>query len=682
MASKEVENRIKKLREEIRKHRYNYHVLDKESISPEALDSLKKELFDLEHKYPELVTPDSPTQRVGGKPLKEFKGVKHEAPMLSFNDSFSQADMKAWFKRLNDYLGYETERSDDWAGFYCELKIDGLAAELVYNKGIFVQGSTRGDGKIGEDVTQNLRTIEAIPLKLKETEGDIEIPDHLVVRGEVFLNKSEFKRINKERSIKGVELYANPRNVAAGSLRQLDPKITLARNLDFFAYDIAVGSGISIHEKEHELMKDLGFRICFHNKRKNNLKEVFEFRNYWKKHRNSLNYEIDGVVVITNNNFMFEEAGVVGKAPRGAIAYKFPPKEATTKIKEIKVQVGRTGALTPIAVLKPVSVGGVMVAHATLHNFDQIRRLDVRVGDTVIVSRAGDVIPQITKVLKNLRAGSEKKFEIPKKCPVCGLPVEKNGVIYHCSNPQCGARHREQLRHFVSRNAFDIDGVGPRIIDIFLDEELISDAADFFELQEGDIEVLEGFGRKSAENIVQEIKESREITLTRFLYSLGILHIGEETSRLLAGLVLGKGRIKNPSDVLKFYNQFETEDLEKIGDIGPVMAKSIKDWFNRKENVKLLERLNKVGVKIRVEIESGGDKLENLKFVLTGSLDLMTRSKAKEAIMKEGGSVSSNVSKNTDYVVVGKDPGSKVDDAEKLGVERINEKEFLKLLGK
>ena len=379
---------------------------------------------------------------------------------------------------------------------------------------------------------------------------------------------------------------------------------------------------------------------------------------------------------------MFEEAGVVGKAPRGAIAYKFPPKEATTKIKEIKVQVGRTGALTPIAVLKPVSVGGVMVAHATLHNFDQIRRLDVRVGDTVIVSRAGDVIPQITKVLKNLRAGSEKKFEIPKKCPVCGLPVEKNGVIYHCSNPQCGARHREQLRHFVSRNAFDIDGVGPRIIDIFLDEELISDAADFFELQEGDIEVLEGFGRKSAENIVQEIKESREITLTTFLYSLGILHVGEETSRLLAGLVLGKGRIKNPSDVLKFYNQFETEDLEKIGDIGPVMAKSIKDWFNRKENVKLLERLNKVGVKIRVEIESGGDKLENLKFVLTGSLDLMTRSKAKEAIMKEGGSVSSNVSKNTDYVVVGKDPGSKVDDAEKLGVERINEKEFLKLLGK
>lgn len=682
MNKKEAEKRIEKLKEEIRKHRYNYHVLDKETLSPEALDSLKKELFDLEGEYPDLITPDSPTQRVGGVPLKKFEEVEHEVPALSFNDAFGEEDMTDWLGRLNNYLGFDTEKSSDWGGFYCELKIDGLAAELVYDNGILVQGSTRGDGRVGEDITQNLKTIEAIPLKLKEP-GDIKVPGHLVIRGEVFLSKKEFEKINKKMEKKGMKPYANPRNVAAGSLRQLDSKITAERNLDFFAYDIAVGLDTDVHEEEHKIMKKLGFKVCSHNERKKNLKEVFRFRDHWEKRRDSLGYEIDGIVVIVNSNAIFEKAGAVGKAPRGAIAYKFSPKEATTKVREIRVQVGRTGVLTPIAVLDPVNVGGVTVSHATLHNFDQIGRLDVRVGDTVVITRAGDVIPQVTRVLKDLRTGDEKKFRIPGKCPVDGSPVKQEGAIYRCSNPKCGARHKEELYHFVSRAAFDIEGLGTKIIDKFIDEGLISDAADIFELREGDIEVLEGFGKKSAENIVREANANKEVTLSRFLYSLGILHVGEETARLLSVTAAErKKEINGPEDVLDFFGSFSLQDFKEIKDIGPVVAGSIREWFGDERNKKLLKRLEKVGVRVKQEKGLLGGKLKGLSFVLTGSLDSMTREEAKEAIARKGGDVNSSVSGKTDYVVAGKDPGSKLDEARKLGVKVVDEKEFLALLGK
>jgi len=673
---KEAISRIKKLREEINRYRYAYHVLNKELISPEALDSLKKELFDLEQKFPDLITPDSPTQRVAGEPLKKFKKVYHEKPMLSFNDAFSEEDIIAWLERLENYLGYKIKPE-----FYCELKIDGLAIELVYEKGILVEGSTRGDGLIGEDITQNLKTIEAIPLKLNEVEN-IVMPDRLVVRGEVFINKDEFERINKEQKEKGGKVFANPRNMAAGSVRQLNPKITASRRLDSFQYDIVTDIGQKTHEEEHKILKLLGFKTNPYNKLVHSLKEVFEFRNYWEKHRKDLPYEIDGIVVIVNNNDIFEKAGVVGKAPRAAIAYKFSPKEATTIVENIVVQVGRTGVLTPVAKLKPVVVGGVRISNATLHNYDEIRRLDLKIGDTVVVSRAGDVIPQVTKVLKNLRTGKEKEFKMPVYCPVDGSKVIKEGAIYRCSNPKCGARHRQGLYHFVSRSAFDIQGLGIKIIDRFLDEGLINDAADIFTLKQGDIEVLERFGRKSAENIVNEIQQKKKVSLSRFLYSLGILHVGEETAILLASKISEYGlKIFKPTDILKVLNKLSLEDLQKIKDIGPVVAKSIYDWFREPRNIELLKKLEKVGVRIENQISKPQfQKLKGLVFVLTGSLKSMSREEAKERIRFLGGEVSESVSKKTNYLVLGENPGSKYEKAKKLGIKIIDEKEFKRLI--
>ncbi len=683
MNKKQAKKRVDKLKKEIRKHRYKYHVLDNPEVTDAVFDSLKNELKNLEKKFPELATFDSPTQKVGGEPLDKFEKFTHPVPMLSFDDAFDEEEVEEWLKRLDNYLGYKVRGADNWTGFYCELKIDGLAVELIYKNGSLVKGATRGDGRVGEDITQNLKTVSAVPLKLESFNDEFDVPDYLVIRGEVFLRKSEFKRINKERESRGEDLYANPRNVAAGSLRQLDPKVTASRNLDFFAYDIAVGLDLEVHEEKHEAMKSFGLKVCDHNKAVETLGDVFDFRDYWEEERKKLDYEIDGVVVMVNSNKIFEEAGSVGRAPRGAIAYKFSPEEATTKVKEIKIQVGRTGALTPIAVLKPVNLGGVKIAHATLHNFDQIERLDVREGDTVVVSRAGDVIPQVVDVIEDLRDGDEKKFNVPNKCPVDGSEIERDGAIYRCSNPDCGARHKESLYHFVSRGAFDIEGVGPKIIDKFLDEGLVSDAYDIFEVKKGDIEVLEGFGEKSSENIINSIESSKEISLSRFLYSLGILHVGEETSRLLAAMVVdGEGEIKKPVDVLDFFEDVTVEDFESIDGVGKVMARSIKSWFGKEKNKKLLRRLSKTGVRLKVEVNVEGGKLNGKRFVLTGSLDSLTREKAKELILEEGGSVSSSVSSNTDYVVVGDDPGSKLDKAKEIGVETLDEEEFLELLGK
>jgi len=689
MTKKEAKQRIEKLKKLINYHRYLYHVLDRQEISPEALDSLKKELFDLEQKFPDLITPDSPTQRVGGKPLKKFKKVRHPAPMLSFNDAFTEEDMRDWLERVKKLLNPEEEKKID---FYCEVKFDGLAIELIYKKGILEVGSTRGDGLIGEDVTQNLKTIEAIPLKLRdfeevkkdlEKEGlkriisklkDLKIDKgrkiEIVVRGEALMTKKEFERINKERQKQGFPPYANPRNVAAGSIRQLDPKVTASRHLDFYAYDLISDLGQETHEEEHKILRILGFKIHPHNQYCRTLEEVFEFHKYWQRHRRSLPFEIDGIVVIINNNQIFEKLGVIGKAPRGAIAYKFPLKQATTKVKDIIVQVGRTGAVTPVAVMEPVRVGGVTISRATLHNEDEIKKLGLKIGDTVIVGRAGDVIPQIIKVLPELRTGKERNFRMPDHCPSCGakLVKPKGEVVWRCPNPDCFARKRRWFYHFVSKGAFDIVGLGPKVIDQLLDENLINDPADLYQLEEGDLIPLERFAEKSAENLVNSIQSRRRITLPRLIYALGIRNVGEETAQVLAD------RFAN----LEKLQKADIEELEEIPDIGPVVAESIYKWFREKRNQEFLKKLLK-----EIEIipeKRGPQPLKGKVFVLTGTLDSMSREVAKEKIHQLGGKVTSSLSKNVDYVVVGHDPGSKYEKAQKLGLKIIHEKEFLNLI--
>lgn len=709
-----AKERIEKLKVEINKFRYAYHVLDISDISDEALDSLKKELFDLEQEYPELVTPDSPTQRVAGEPLKEFKKVKHVERMTSLNDTFSEEDVRAWVERLENYLERPlisaASVKDGAPLLYCELKIDGLGIELEYEHGIFTRGSTRGDGMIGEDVTQNLRTINAIPLRLNDAataaaelkkidstldpSSFILDPARLIVRGEVFLTKKEFARINGEQEEAGLKPYANPRNVAAGSIRQLDPKIAAGRRLDSYQYDVVTDLKQRTHEQEHFLLAALGFKTNPHNRHAFSLQEAFAFRDHWAdpKYREALDYEVDGTVIFVNDNKTFAEAGIIGKAPRGGVAYKFSPREATTIVEDIKVQVGRTGALTPVAVMRAVNVGGVTITHASLHNADEIERLGLKIGDTVIVQRAGDVIPQITGVLKDLRTGHEKAFVMPTHCPVDGSPVVRDGAISRCSSRTCAAQHREQLYHFVSRAAFNIEGLGPKIIDKFLDEGLISDAADIFELRKGDIIALERFGEKSAENIVEEVAQKKRVTLPRFLYALGILHVGEETAVALAHqtqIPNSKFQIRNKQqganrkdqiikigDIAKIFTALSLEDLQEVPDIGPKVAQSIYDWFRERRNADLLARLEVSGVEVEAPAKRGALPLEGKSFVITGSLASMSREEAKEKVRALGGEASESVSKKTSYVVVGAEPGSKYEKAKQLGVAILNEKEF------
>ena len=689
MNRQEAKKRIKKLRDLINYHRYLYHVLDRQKISDAALDSLKKELFDLEQQFPEFITSDSPTQRVAGKPLEKFEKAKHPKPMLSFNDAFSEEDIKDWQERISKLLiKKEIFRID----FYCELKIDGLAVELIYENEILKIGSTRGDGITGEDITQNLKTIETVPLKLREKkeviasfkkeEVDREIirsvekydfKKPIVVRGEVFISKKEFEKVNKEREKKGQPTYANPRNLAAGSIRQLDPKITASRCLDFFAYDLITDFNEKTHEETHKILKTFGFKTNPYNKYRRNLKEVFDFYNNSQKLREKLHYEIDGLVVIINSNKIFKKLGVVGKAPRGAVAFKFPAKQTTTIVEDIKVQVGRTGALTPVACLKPVQVGGVTISKATLHNEDEIKRLGVKIKDTVIVGRAGDVIPDIIKVLPELRTGKERNFKMPDQCPVCSSKVEKKAgeVVYYCTNPNCFAVQREYFRHFVSRGAFDIEGLGSKIVGQLIEEGLVADPVDIFKLEEGDLIPLERFAERSAENLIKAIAKSKEITLAKFIYALGIRNVGEKTAQDLA----------EEFSSLEKLQKTKLEELESIKDIGPIVAKSIYDWFSQKRNIKFLEKLRKVGVRIeRRQIKVKSQKFKGLTFILTGELETMTREEAKERIRELGGDIFESVSKKTDFVIVGKEPGLKYNKAKELGVRTISEKEFLKLI--
>ena len=676
MTKLEAKKRIEKLKKVINYHRYLYHVLNKQKISDAALDSLTYELYKLEGQFPEFVTPDSPTQRVAGKPLEGFVKVRHKVPMLSIEDIFFEKELKDW----QDYVKrlVPLQKLD----FFVELKVDGFAVALIYKKGLLSRGATRGNGRIGEDVTQNLKTIESIPLRLK-IHGKLPNPNierklkkiiekgEIEIRGEVYMQKRAFEKLNKELEKKREKTYANPRNLAVGSIRQLDSKLAASRPLEFFAYSIVTNIGQKKHSQEHQILPALGFKTERGNKCKN-LAKVMDFWKQISQKRESLPFQIDGMVISINDNLIFQKLGAVGKSPRGIRAFKFPPKQATTIIEDIKLQVGRTGAVTPVAILKPVQVEGVTISRATLHNEDEIKRLGVKIGDTIIVGRAGDVIPNVIKVLSELRTGKEKNFKMPQKCPDCGAKLlkSKDEAVLRCKNPDCFAIQKKYLYHFISKGAFDIVGLGPKIVDRLIDEGLVSDAADLFKLKEGDIVSLERFDKKSVQNLITAIQTKNEITLGRFIFSLGIRNVGEETAQDLSENFGSLEKLKNSS----------FSELEEIRDIGPIAARSIYNFFREKKNLEFLKKLKNVGIKIILPKVIKHQPLKGKTFVLTGTLGTMSREEAKEKIRFLGGEISGSVSKKTDFVIVGKEPGSKFKKAKEIGVKRIQEKDFLKLL--
>ncbi len=673
MNKKEAKNRVEKLRKVIDYHRYLYHVLNKQEISDSVLDSLKHELVQLEKEYPELVTPDSPTQRVEGKPLDKFEKARHDIPMLSIEDIFSFEELEQWEKYLKRLV------NEDF-NYFAEVKVDGFAVSLIYNNGVLSRGATRGDGRVGENVTQNIKTIESIPLGLnlhsfnlsseikKEIENKIK-KGKIEIRGEVYIEKEDFKILNKKIEKKGEKTFSNPRNLAAGTIRQLDSEVVASRPLKFLAYDLVADFKQKTHCQEHQVLFSLGFNVD-KGQECENIKEVFEYFKKIEKKREKYSFQIDGVVINVNQNNVFQKLGRVGKSPRGIRAFKFPPSESTTRVKNIELQVGRTGALTPVAVLEPVQIDGVTITRATLHNFDEIKRLDLKKGDTVSVARAGDVIPVITKVFSELRTGKEKRISVPQKCPTCKTKLVKSEeVVWRCPNSQCPDRKKRNLNHFVSKGAFNIVGLGTNNIDKLVEKGLISNPADLFQLSKKELLKLEGFQEKSVNNLLKSIEESKEIVLDRFIYSLGIRNVGEQTARDLARYFKSLKKIKKAT----------ISELEKIEDIGPVVAQSIVNYFNQKKNLQLVENLKKEGVIIKNPLKEKL-KLKGLKFVLTGTLDSMSRQEAKDKINQLGGKVSGSVSPKTDYLVVGHNPGSKLRQAGELKVKIIKESDFLNLL--
>lgn len=656
----DAKKRAERLREELDRIRYEYHVLDKETVSEAAKSALMHELSGIEEKYPELITPDSPTQRIAGEPLPGFAKVTHKRQGLSLNDVFDEDELEAWEKRITKYL--IDEGIKEKPEYFTELKIDGLSVYLTYEKGLLKTAATRGNGKIGEDVTANVRTIEAIPLRLPK-------PLSIEVRGEVFMTHAELEKINKERLAQKLPTYANPRNLAAGTLRQLDPKVVAERKLEFAAWAV-FDSSAKTHQEEHNLAKELGFRVENHSKLCKSIAEVIEFIEKWDKPRHDLAYQTDGMVVNVNQTELLNRLGIVGKAPRGSVAHKYSAEQSTTKILEIRTNVGRTGAVTPFAVMEPVKLAGTTVSRATLHNEDEIKRKDIRIGDTVVVQKAGDIIPEVVMSLPNLRDGSEKVFEMPKVCPMCGGPVVKpeGEAVARCINTECFAIVWQRLGHFVSKDAFDIDGLGEKIIEQLLNEGIIADAADFFALQEGDLEPLERFAEKSAKNLVESIQGHKVVSLSRFIYALGIRHVGAITANDLA-VHFGE---------LEKLKTAPIEELAEIEGVGEVVAKSIFGWFSEEKNLNLLDKLASLGV--GYEMIKMGSKLQGLTFVITGSLEEMSREEAESKIRQEGGKASGSVSKNTSYLVAGEKPGSKLAKAESFGVKVIAEAELIKIL--
>ena len=667
---KEIQKRAEKLRKTIQRHRYLYHVLDTQEISDEALDSLKRELAELEEKYPELVTPDSPTQRVGGEPLDAFEKIRHTVRQWSFTDVFDEEGIRNFDSRVRRFLQKKLGKVPAFT-YTCELKIDGFKIVLTYKNGILESAATRGDGVVGENVTANVKTIESIPLRLQK-------PLDVVAEGEIWMGKKEFERLNAERKKAGESVFANPRNVAAGTIRQLDPRVAASRNLDSFIYDLASSSGAvpATQYEELALLKKLGFKVNAHVIHAKNIDEVISFWKTWERKKDETDYWIDGVVVKVNERSVQEALGYTGKAPRFATALKFPAEEVTTVVEDIVVQVGRTGVLTPVAHLRPVRVAGSTVARATLHNEDEIRRLGIKIGDTVIVRKAGDIIPEVVKVLSEMRTGKEKPFVFPGKCPVCGAPLAKElgsaarakATAYYCTNPNCFAREVERIVHFAGKKAMNIEGLGEKIVELLVNEGIIKDVADIFEMRKGDIDSLPGFGDKSAENLIAAIESSRKnADLGRFLFGLGIRHVGEETSRDIAA------RFGSVENIMRA----SREDFESVPGVGAVVAESLSEWFSDARNRELLRRLLE-HVKIRRADAPRGGVLSGKTIALTGTLPTLSRERAKELIRSLGGKVSSHVSSGTDFVLAGKGGGSKLAKARELGIEIIDEKTFLK----
>lgn len=662
----EVKERLNKLKEAIEKYRYEYHVMDKSPISPEALDSLKHELVEIESKYPELITPDSPSQRVAGKPLPEFKKVNHKIPQWSFNDAFSPEEINDFDERVKKFLKQELNK-DIKPTYTCEHKIDGLKIVLEYEKGILKTAATRGDGRVGEDVTLNIKTIESVPLRLRK-------PVDIIVEGEVWLGKKQLLILNKKRKEMGEEPFANPRNLAAGSIRQLDPKIAKERGLDTFIYDISLYKDIPKSQHlELELLKELGFKVNPHYKHCLNIEEVISYWKEWQEKMPKENYLADGIVVKTDEKEYQDALGYTGKAPRWGIAFKFKAEQVTTILEDISFQVGRTGVITPVAHLKPVVVAGSTVSRATLHNEDEIKRLDVRIGDTVVLQKAGDVIPDIVSVIRELRPKDSKPFVFPTHVMACGGDgkIERipGQAAWRCVNKDSFEQHRRKLHYFASKKCFDIDGLGPKVIDLLIENNLVSYFDDIFTLKKGDLLSLPRFAEKSADNLIESINKARNVTLPRFIASLSISQVGEETAYDLAD---NFGSLEN-------IQKASYEEIESVYGVGPVVAKSVFDWFRESDNKNLVKRLLKQ-VKIEKVKEKGSLPLKGKSFVFTGTLPTLERENAQEIARKAGADISSSVSKNTSFVVAGESAGSKLDKARELGVKIINEKEFLDML--
>ena len=671
--SNNVVDQIESLREQIRHHNYLYHVLDAPEIPDIEYDRLVRQLEALENEHPELVTPNSPTQRVGARPIEAFGTIEHRLPMLSLDNVFSEEELRDFHRRVVDRL--ELEDGGEHLRYAAEPKLDGAAVSLLYVNGTLQQGATRGDGTRGEDITHNVRTIDAVPLRLIGND----YPETLEVRGEVFMPKAGFEAYNKKARETGEKTFVNPRNAAAGSLRQLDPRLTAERPLDIYVYSVGIVEGRDMPDEHSEVLDQLqtwGLKTCPERNVVEGIDGCLVYYEYLAARRDSLSYEIDGVVYKVNSRAEQRELGFVSRAPRWAIAHKFPAQEELTVLKGVEFQVGRTGALTPVARLEPVFVGGVTVSNATLHNMDEVTRKDVRIGDTVIVRRAGDVIPEVVSVIKSGRPKGARKVKLPAKCPVCGSAVvrEEGEAVARCTGGlYCSAQRVEALKHFVSRRAMDIDGLGTKLIEQLVSIDRIKTPAGLFRLEKDELASLERMGEKSAQNLIDAIKISKSTTLARFLYSLGIREVGEATAANLAGHFGGLDTIISASE----------EELLSVADVGPVVASRIRAFFDEAHNREVIARLRDAGVHWKESEPRSAPRdgpLAGKTFVLTGTLAAMTRDEARDRIQALGGKVSGSVSKKTDYVIFGEKAGSKLSKAQQLGVETINESQFEALL--
>jgi len=664
-----VKKEIENLREKLRHHEYLYYVLDEPEISDAAYDRMMNRLRELEAAHPELVTPDSPTVRVGGAPREGFSTVKHARPMLSLDNAFSYDALREWDRRVREGSGQEKIE------YIAEHKFDGLSISLQYEDGMLARGVTRGDGMTGEDVTPNVKTIRSIPLRVDAAAlKKIKLRADFEVRGEVMMTRKAFEALNRQQEQIGGKIFVNPRNSAAGAVRVLDPAITAARRLDFFAYYLLVDGKVPFakHSESLQALKQLRFRASDDWKLCQGIEAVIAYCEDWDAKREKLPYEIDGVVIKVNSTAIQNELGYTAKAPRWAIAYKYPARQETTVVNDIIVQVGRTGTLTPVAVLEPVQVGGVTVSRSTLHNMDEIERLGLQIGDTVLIERAGEVIPHVLKVVKEGK--NRKPFKMPKHCPECGSAIHhvEGEVAYRCVNAACPAKRKESLLHFAGRHAMNIDGLGEKIVDQLVDKGLVKDVADLYSLKLEDLAALERMAEKSAQNLLDEIEASKKNSLARLIYALGIQFVGERTAQLLA----------EHFSSLEELAAAKEEELEEVPEVGPKVAASIVEFFSEPANRQLIKKLKKAGVHPTAEkrvVKS--QKLAGKSFVFTGSLANRSREEAGELVIQHGGKVSGSVSKKTDYVVVGMDPGSKYDKAKELGVRILSESEFEELLG-